>query len=239
MRGCVKIRMTEKEKDFEIYMKLLFFDMEFADGRVPGSIYSFGYLMTDENFTVIRPQTDLLIDPDSSWNEYVVENILAYPKEQVEAAPKFPAHYDTLKALFAEADIAVGFAVNNDTRAIKKDCERYGLEPLAFRTLDMEKLCRRMEEHREAHGLAGCVEAWCGEIPENQHRSDGDAYATMMLLRAICRAKHATPEMILTAYPACCGHSVTPPKARGGRRRKDFRHTKPVKKKEAIPQTEN
>ena len=49
-------------------MKLLFFDMEFADGKVPGSIYSLGYLMTDENFEIIRPQTDLIINPDSSWN---------------------------------------------------------------------------------------------------------------------------------------------------------------------------
>jgi len=193
--------------------------MEFADGRVPGSIYSFGYVMTDEEFAVIRPQTDLLIHPDSTWNEYVLENILAYPKEEVEAAPKFPARYEALKALFAEADLAVGFAVNNDTRAIKKDCERYGLPPIAFRTLDMEKLCRRMDEHREAHGLAGCVRAWCGEEPDHQHRSDGDAYATMMLLRAICRAKHVTPEMLVTVYPECCAASVTPPKtARGGRR---------------------
>ncbi|MBR3894848.1 MAG: hypothetical protein IKJ35_06845 [Clostridia bacterium] len=218
-------------------MKLLFFDMEFADGRVPGSIYSFGYVMTDEEFAVIHPQTDLLIDPDSTWNEYVLENILAYPREEVEAAPKFPAHYDALKALFAEADLAVGFAVNNDTRAIRKDCERYGLPPIAFRTLDMEKLCRLMDEHHEARGLAGCVRAWCGEDPDHQHRSDGDACATMMLLRAICRAKHVTPEMLVTAYPACCGVSVTPSKsARVGRRRGNRRGGRAVERK-PMPQT--
>lgn len=192
--------------------KLLFFDMEFANGRVPGSIYSFGYLMTDAAFQVIRPQTDLLINPESTWNEYVATNILAYPMEQIEEAPGFLQRYEQLKALFDEADLAVGFAVNNDTNALRRACERYGLEPLRFRTLDMEKLCRRLEDHREAHGLGGCVKAWCGEEPDNRHRSDGDAYATMMLLRAVCLSKHATPEMIAEAYPECCGSSLPMPR---------------------------
>ncbi len=190
-------------------MKMLFFDMEFANGKVPGSIYSLGYLMTDENFNVIREASDILMNPDATWNEYVEANILAYPKETVEAAPKFPELYDSLRALFAEADIAVGFAVSNDLRALRKNCERYGLEPFRFRAFDMEKLCRKQEEHKEAHGLGGYVTAWCGEEPDNRHRSDGDALATMMLFRAICQAKHATPEMMLTVYPECGTSSLS------------------------------
>ena len=206
-------------------MKLLFFDMEFANGQVPGSIYSFGYLMTDENFEILHPMTDLLINPESTWNDYVKKNILAYPVETVEAAPKFPAVYEQLKALFDEADIAVGFSVSNDTRALKKDCERYGLEPIAFWHFDTERLCRMMEEHKEAHGLGGYVKAWCGVTPDNQHRSDGDAYATMMLMRAVCEAKHVDSEMMVDAYPECVGESVVKEKPRkakqaGTRRRR-------------------
>ena len=85
-------------------MKILFFDMEFANGKVPGSIYSLGYMMTDESFEILVPQTDLLINPDSTWNEYVAANILAYPMETVEAAPKFPALYGELRELFDEAE---------------------------------------------------------------------------------------------------------------------------------------
>ena len=91
-------------------MKILYFDMEFANGQVPGSIYSMGYLLTDENFKILIPQTDLLIAPDCAWNEYVEHKILAYPKEEVESAPLFPAVYDKIKSLFDEAEIAVGFA---------------------------------------------------------------------------------------------------------------------------------
>ena len=189
-------------------MKLLFFDMEFANGQVPGSIYSIGYMMTDEHFQVLLPQTDLLMNPDCAWNEYVEENILAYPKEEVEAAPIFPAHYGMLKELFEGVDVAIGFAVNNDSRALRKNCERYALSPLRFQLFDTEKLCRMMEEHKEAHGLGGYVQAWCGEEPDNRHRSDGDAYATMLLFRAICRAKHVSADMMLKAYPECCGEST-------------------------------
>lgn len=207
-------------------MKLLFFDMEFADGRVPGSIYSIGYLVTDENFEIIVPPTDLLINPDSTWNEYVKANILAYPKETVEAAPTFPALYSQLKKLFEDADVAVGFAVNNDTRALCKDCERYDLEPFRFRSFDTEKLCKKMEEYPSAHGLKGYVLAWCGEEPEHCHRSDGDAYATMQLLRAVCHAKHVTADMMIEAYPECVGSSLPVAKkvkvrqGKGSRRKK-------------------
>lgn len=213
-------------------MRLLFFDMEFADGRVPGSIYSIGYLVTDEHFRVLIPPTDVLIHPDSTWNDYVVAKILAYPKAEVEAAPKFPAHYKKLKKLFAKADLAVGFAVGNDVRALRKDCERYELAPLSFRTLDMEKLCKLQDEHKDAHGLGGYVRAWCGEDPKNQHRSDGDALATMMLLRAICEQKHVTPSMILEAFPDSCGVSMQKEKKKTTKpKRSFFRRRRPRKKK--------
>ena len=186
-------------------MKLLFFDMEFADGRVPGSIYSLGYLMTDENFRVIMKPRDLLIHPDSTWNDYVARKILAYPKAQVEAAPKFPSHYRKLKKLFEKADVAVGYAVNNDNKALYMDCKRYALEPFSYRHFDTEKLCKLMEIHQDAHGLGGCVKAWCGQIPENRHRSDGDAYATMLLMQAICKHKHVSADQMIEAYPECGG----------------------------------
>lgn len=201
-------------------MKLLFFDMEFANGQVKGSIYSIGYTVTDEEFRTLVPPTDILIDPDASWNSYVEENILAYPKETVEAAPKFFEQYQAVKELFESADVAVGFSLNNDIRALKSDCKRYGLEMPSFCTLDTERLCRMMDEHKDAHGLAGYVRAWCGEDPDNQHRSDGDALATMHLLRAICRAKHVTPEMVMLAFPECCSTSLA-----GEKRPKKKSHT--------------
>jgi DNA polymerase III epsilon subunit-like protein len=189
-------------------MKILFFDMEFANGKVPGSIYSIGYLVTDENFTILQGPTDLLINPDSEWNEYVEKNILAYPKADVENAPKFSQVYDEVAELFETVDLAVGFAVNNDVRALRKNCERYGLPQIRYRAFDTERLCRSMEEHKDAHGLGGYYMAWCGEAPDNQHRSDGDAIATMRLFQKICEVKHTTPQMMMIAYPECMQSSL-------------------------------
>ncbi len=189
-------------------MKLLFFDMEFANGKIGGSVFSFGYVITDEEFNILSGPADICINPDCEWNEYVAKNILAYPMETIEASPLFPDCYEEIKSLFNEADVAVGFSVSNDVTALRRVCERYALSPILYRWFDMEKLCRRADKHREAHGLAGYVTAWCGQAPENQHRSDGDALATMHLMRAVCRDAHVDAEMLTIAYPECCGDTT-------------------------------
>lgn len=191
-------------------MKILYFDMEFANGQVPGSIYSIGYVVTDEEFRILTPPTDLCIRPECEWNEYVEQNILAYPKEDVEASPSFAERYDEIKALFADCDIAVGFAVSNDVKALRRACERYALPHIPYRRFDVERLARMQPEHKDAHGLGGYFEAWCGEDVENRHRSDGDAYATMLLLKAICRHLHVTADMLFEAYPECAGEVTVP-----------------------------
>ncbi len=194
-------------------MKILFFDMEFANGQVPGSIYSIGYLMTDSRFRTVLPQTDLVINPECRWNWYVRKNILAYPIHQVEKAPTFPEVYKKIQKLMKKADVAIGFAVSNDVTALKKACERYGLPQLSFSYFDVEKLCKSMPEHSEAHGLSGCVKAWCSEVPTEWHRSDVDAYATMLLFKAVCQSKHVPAEFMLSAYESC-GGQVTAPRAK-------------------------
>ena len=189
-------------------LKLLFFDMEFANGKIPGSVFSFGYVMTDEEFNILSGPTDICINPDCEWNEYVAKNILAYPMETIKTSPLFPDCYEEIRALFADADMAVGFSVSNDVTALRRVCERYALAPIPYFWFDMEKLCRKQNKHKAAHGLAGYVTAWCGQAPENQHRSDGDALATMHLMRAVCRDAHVDAEMLTIAYPECCGDTI-------------------------------
>ena len=182
--------------------------MEFANGKIPGSVFSFGYVITDEEFNILSGPTDICINPDCAWNEYVVKNILAYPMEIINASPLFPDCYETIKNLFASVDVAVGFSVSNDITALRRACARYNLSPILYHWFDMEKLCRRADKHKGAHGLAGYVSAWCGQAPENQHRSDGDALATMNLMRAICADTHVDAEMLIIAYPECAGETT-------------------------------
>lgn len=210
-------------------MKILFFDMEFANGKVPGSVYSFGYVRTDKKFKLTEPQTDLLINPDCEWNDYVRQHILAYPMATVRQASLFPAYYKRMKKLLCRSDLVVGFAVKNDTVAMRKACERYGLAPLSFRCLDLERVCRSLRDYPQAHGLSGYVRAYTGIDPANQHRSDGDAYATMMLLRAICEKHGVAPKDIGRVFAEAFQDSVPP---------EEKKSRKKGKATEAAPQTE-
>lgn len=186
-------------------IRILFFDMEFANGKVKGSVYSLGYMITDEEFRVLTPPTDLLIAPECEWNDYVKEHILAYPIETVESSPTFPTLYGQIVSLISSVDVAVGFSVSNDVRALRADCVRYALPVPTYRWFDIERLCRKMEEHKEAHGLDGYFAAWCEGTPDHRHRSDGDAYATARVMEAICRARRVDAEMLIAAYPECGG----------------------------------
>lgn len=191
-------------------MKILFFDMEFANGKIPGSVYSLGYVLTDEKFKLIEPQTDLLMNPECDWNAYVRAHILAYPMKTVEASSPFPAYYRRIRRLVRKADLVVGFAVKNDTVALEKACERYRLKPLVFSCLDLENLCKKLRDYPEAHGLDGLVQAYCGIQPEHRHRSDGDAYATMLLFREICRRRQISPKNMKKLYAEHFVESIRP-----------------------------
>ena len=185
--------------------------MEFANGKVPGSVYSLGYVQTNHKFKLTEPQTDLLMNPDCEWNNYVRSHILAYPMKTVKSAALFPAYYKRLKKLLCHADLVVGFAVKNDTVALRRVCERYGLKPLEFQCLDMERLCKQFGDFPEAHGLSGYVRSYCGFEPANQHRSDGDAYATMLLLKEICRRHDLSPKKLKVQFADQLISSMTLP----------------------------
>ncbi len=220
-------------------MKIVFFDMEFANGKIPGSVYSIGYVQTDHKFKLTEPQTDLLMNPDCEWNAYVRTHILAYPMRIVKEAALFPVYYKRLKRLLCKADLVVGFAVKNDTVALRRACERYGLKPLEFDCLDMERVCKFYKDHPDAHGLSGYVRAYCGEEPKNQHRSDGDAYATMMLLRAICELHGLSPKKLKQELADQLVSSMTLPEPKPERHRRPKKQTdEKTEQVDPAPQTE-
>ena len=198
-------------------MRIVFFDMEFANGKIPGSVYSFGFVQTNERFELTEPQTDLLMNPECEWNDYVKQHILAYPMKTVESAASFPRYYRRIRRLLRRADLTVGFAVQNDIKALTKVCERYRLKPIDFSCLDMERLCRARKDYPEAHGLDGYVRTYCGISPRDRHRSDGDAYATMLLLRELCRRLGLSPQQLAKQSAAHMVHAksfATPKKTK-------------------------
>ena len=122
---------------------------------------------------------------------------------------------------------------------IRRACERYGLKPLEFDCLDMERVCKTYQDHPDAHGLSGYVRAYCGEEPKNQHRSDGDAYATMMLLRAICELHGLSPKKIKQEFADQLVSSMTLPEPKPERYRRPKKQIDAkTEQTEANPKTE-
>ncbi len=180
-------------------MKYLFFDIECANCQgSQGKIFSFGYLVTDRDFNILVPPTDILMNPDSHFEPYVLNKILSYPMEQIRSSPEFPEHYDRLKELLEDPDtMVIGFAVRNDVGFLLDECYRYRLDPFSFHFYDVQQIIEREDINKEGRSLEKAYEAWCGEMPEIVHRSDADAELTMQVLASLCRYHSLYPEELL------------------------------------------
>ena len=173
--------------------KYLFFDIECAnrdsDGR--NMIYSFGYLLSDEQFNILCSEKDLVINPNvKEWDWYVLKKILAYPKKYVESQPKFPHFYEKIKKLIEDPDTLVcGFSTKDDVGYLMDECERYGLEPFNFKFFDIQRLemSQPRERIRQQQSLGETYMIWCNRIPCSLHRSDIDARLTFEVAKAICK----------------------------------------------------
>lgn len=167
-------------------MKYLFFDTESANCRSNGNIFSFGYLLTDEQFNVISPQEDIVINPRTRFDVYVKKHILAYKSAQIKTAPDFAAVYPRLREIMtAENVVCVGYGVENDLKFLNGDCERYGLEKIPATFYDVQTLIRQAE-NRAFRKLALEYAFYTGEADDHAHRSDADAYFTMRVAQEIC-----------------------------------------------------
>jgi len=181
-------------------LKYLFFDIECANCQgSQGKIFSFGYLVTDRDFNILVPPTDILMNPDSHFEPYVLNKILSYPMDQIKNSPEFPEHYGKLKALLEDPDtMVVGFAVRNDVGFLLDECYRYQLDPLSFQFYDVQLILEHQDINKEGKSLEKAYEAWCGEMPQVVHRSDADAELTMQLLASLCRYHSLYPDELLT-----------------------------------------
>ena len=94
----------------DLRMKYLFFDIECANRDCTGrnQIYSFGYLLADENLRILEEEKDLLINPNiKQWDWKVLKEMLAYPKAKVERQQKFDKVYIKIKNLLENSETVV------------------------------------------------------------------------------------------------------------------------------------
>ena len=165
-------------------MKYLFFDIECANPRY-NSICTFGYVLTDEHFNVID-QRDILINPETGYDKYVVKNILHYPVELLNAQMPFPCFFDEIRELMSNDETVVfGFSISNDIRFLNETCIRYRLPSLTYTFYDVQKLYGEYASVTDQASIETAFEVLSLGKPEIVHRSDEDARATMEILKAL------------------------------------------------------
>ena len=173
----------------DLRMKYLFFDIECANRDCTGrnQIYSFGYLLADENMHILEREKDILINPNvKQWDRHVVKEILAYPKLEVEKKPRFNKVYTKIKNLLESSEtIVCGFSVKDDVGYLLDECERYECAPFQFKFYDIQRLAAKVSETK-INGLGTVYVKWCGRLANGAHRSDVDARYTYEVAKAIC-----------------------------------------------------
>lgn len=180
-------------------MNYLFFDIECAncDGG-NGKICSFGYVLTDESFNVIAKQ-DMVINPKAKFKlrgrgkDYIT---LAYSKETFNNALDFSEYYDDIaRLLTAEDTLVFGYAPENDAGFLRSEFERYQKPCVAFVFYDVQRIFRDTMAEQGANlcSLSVACESVGIASEVANHKSCDDAYATMLVLKAVCASKSVLP----------------------------------------------
>ena len=187
-------------------MKMLSFDIESCTGsHNDASLCSFGYVTADE-FLNIKEQEDLLCNPKPAHfrlrpysKKRQTEGItLAYSEKVFRRRPKFPGIYPIVKGLFDEADVAVGFSIENDVQFLNNACVEYGLPPVSYKFLDVRQIVELLYGTKYGCGLKTIAENL--EIAGDSHRSDEDARVTLEILRFVLKDQSMTLSEFVSAY---------------------------------------
>ncbi len=192
-------------------MRYLFYDVECSNCfNGEGKICSFGYVITDEQFNVLKKE-DIVMNPASRFylrrKEGRPEIELAYPEEYFRAQPKFDKFYEKIKYMLEEPDqIVMGHSILNDVKHLAYQCKRYKFPCINYRFGDSQLIYKKFVQNGSGSqvGLARICEEF--DIhPEHLHRSDDDAWATMEFVRIICQQKHVSLYKLLSDNPECTG----------------------------------
>ena len=168
-------------------MNFVFYDVECAncyDGK--GKLCSFGYVVTDENFKVLK-NDDILIDPNDEFQPYVLKHVIKYREEDFNDKPRFNMVYMTIKDLLTNPkNISFGFDVANDLKYINDDCLRYKLPLIKAISYDIQAFYEMYEGSKEKKSLGGLAQLLGVDLSSlTEHNSGDDAMMTMLVMKEI------------------------------------------------------
>jgi len=174
-------------------MKYLFFDIECSVvSKNAAKICAFGYCLTDEKFNILEKE-DLLINPQGGFHltdrKGTQGLVLPYEYAGFKNYPTFLQRADKIYALLQDKEtLVVGHATMNDVKYLNLESKRFHLPSFQFDFADTQFLyMNRIGEFSRQFGL-GIIAVQLG-VEFVAHRAVDDAYATMRIAEAMCRAE--------------------------------------------------
>ena len=172
-------------------MNYLFFDVECISCKGgKGKLFSFGYVLTNDNFEIIEKE-DILMNPKlprSEYDRYVVKYMMSYTLNEIENAPCFTDQYLKIKDMLLNPNnIIFGFDVYYDLMYVNDECERFKLQKIERKACDVQDLYKQYSGEHKQKGLSKLVEFFeIDKSPYIEHNSRDDAEMTMLVAKAIC-----------------------------------------------------
>ena len=189
-------------------MKYLFFDIECANcNKGAGKICEFGYVLTDEKFAVLE-QEIYLINPNDVFDWYVAKKILAYKAIEYNRSPDYPHFYPKIQALLTDADTMIfGHTVDSDFKYLNDESRRYNLPYFDCKFYDVKYMYDTYAQADKSSSVSKICAALEIELPVQVHRSVDDAYATMEILKELCKRLEAGAPDLIARYEDCKGET--------------------------------
>ncbi len=179
-------------------MRYLFFDIECANcfGGT-GKICEFGYVVTDSEFNIIQKE-EILINPKSDFDWFVLKNMLAYSKKDYKVAYEYWYYYDKIKSLLENKDtIIIGHTTDADAKYLADESKRYSLPFINFEFVDCKWIDRQISGRKRGLGVDALIEEYHIEQQLCEHKACDDAEATMQILKTICVKENMSIDQII------------------------------------------
>lgn len=190
-------------------MRYLFFDIECAncfDGT--GKICEFGYVLTDENFC-IEKQDLILIDPQASFDPYVIDNMLAFNESTYNSSPTYKQVFNKIKLLFELSDILIlGHTIDADVKYLNDEAKRFKLPYFSFSFFDVKYLYMQFAGLKHSVRVKKICEVMKLPVQNHEHRSVDDAIATMRIVEAMIKEKRLSLQQFIDSCEDCKGDTI-------------------------------
>ena len=190
-------------------MKYLFFDIECSVvSKKVAKICAFGYCLTDEKFNILEKE-DILINPQGSFHltdrKGTQGLVLPYEYSDFKKYPTFLEKADKIYSLLQDKDTLVaGHATMNDVKYLNFEAHRFNLPSFAFNFADTQFVYMNVVgEFSRQFGLGAIAQELGVEF--TAHRAVDDAYATMRVAEAMCKAEGLNFTQLLEKYQITTG----------------------------------